>query len=75
MESITKDTRLKDLLERYPWLMDEAVKISGKFKLLKTPVGKVMLKKATVADLSRKSGIPESEIIDKIVELISGHGE
>ena len=75
MERITPDTRLQELLDRYPWLMGEAVRISGRFRLLATPMGKKLLKKATISDLSRKGGIPEDEIIGKIYELISEHPE
>ena len=46
---ITKDTKLADLLQEYPWLKSEVMQISDKFKMLNTPVGKIMLKKATVA--------------------------
>ena len=46
---ITKETRLADLFAAYPWLKDEMTKISDKFKLLNSPLGKVMLKKATLS--------------------------
>ena len=42
---ITKDTKLKDLISTYPWLKDEMAKVNDKFKMLNTPVGKVMLGK------------------------------
>ncbi len=71
---ITSNTKLSDILAKYPRLMDEAVNISPKFKLLKTPMGKIMLKKATVKDISSRSGIPEREIIEKINELIASYG-
>ena len=50
---ITKDTKLADLLQEYPWLKSEVMQISDKFKMLNTPVGKIMLKKATVAEMSK----------------------
>ena len=70
---ITKDTKLADLLREYPWLMSEAIKISDKFKMLNTPVGKIMLKKATIAEMSKRSGIAEDQIIQKLTELIEKH--
>lgn len=54
MAAITKDTKLKDLLDEYSWLKDELVKLNGKFKMLNTPMAKVMLKKATISDMSKK---------------------
>ena len=70
---ITKDTKLADLLQEYPWLKSEVMQISDKFKMLNTPVGKIMLKKATVAEMSKKSGIAEDQIIQKLTELIGKH--
>ena len=60
---ITKDTKLADLLQEYPWLKSEVMQISDKFKMLNTPVGKIMLKKATVAEMSKKSGIERIDYI------------
>lgn len=70
---ITKDTKLADLLQEYLWLKSEVMQISDKFKMLNTPVGKIMLKKATVAEMSKKSGIAEDQIIQKLTELIEKH--
>ena len=55
--NITKDTKLKDLLSEYPWLKDELSKVNDKFKKLGTPMGKSMLGKADIAEMSRKSGM------------------
>ena len=71
--NITKDTKLSELLKEYPWLIDEVVKISDKAKVLKTPVGKMMIKKATIADVSSKTGLSTEEIIAKITEMIKEH--
>lgn len=54
---ITKDTRLADLIAQYPWLKTEMAKVNEKFKMLNTPVGKIMLGKATIAEMSKKSGM------------------
>ena len=70
---ITKDTKVKDIVAAYPWLIDEAIKISDKLKVLKTPLGKMMMAKATIEDASKKSGIEVDEIIRKINEMIEGH--
>ena len=70
---ITRDTKLKDLISTYPWLKDEIARVNDKFKMLNTPVGKVMLGKATIADMSRKSGMEPDIIISKISELVASH--
>ena len=70
MMEITKETKLSDLLARYPWLKEDAEKISLKFKMLNTPMGKIMMGKATVAEMSKRSGIDPDVIIAKLNELI-----
>lgn len=68
--NINKETKLADLLKEYPWLIDELAKVNDKFKMVKTPMGKIMLKKATVAEMSKKSGMDEAALISKIEERI-----
>ena len=70
---ITKETKLADLFAAYPWLKDEITKISDKFKLLNSPLGKVMLNKATISVMSKKSGMDADVIIEKITVLIAEH--
>ena len=71
--NITRETKLKDLLSEYPWLKDEISKVNEKFKMLNTPVGKIMLGKADIAEMSKKSGMDEAQIIAKLTELIQSH--
>ena len=73
MAEITKDTRLSELLTEYPWLKEKIVEVNDKFKMLNTPVGKVMLGRATIAEMSRKSGMDADVIISKVKELILNH--
>jgi len=68
--TINRNTILSDILKRYPWLLKELIKVNDKFKMAKTPMGKIMLKKATVADMSKKSGIDENALISKMNEII-----
>ncbi len=70
---ITKDTKLADLIAQYPWLKAEIAEVNEKFKMLNTPVGKIMMGKATVAEMSKKSGMEAEAIISKIKELINQH--
>ena len=71
--NITKDTKLKDLLTEYPWLKDEITKINDKFRMLNTPMGKIMLGKADISEMSKKSGMDAEQIISKLTELIRSH--
>ena len=54
---INAQTKLTDILDKYPWLPDELAKLDGRFKIIKTPVGKMMIKNATIADAVKKNGI------------------
>ena len=67
---IIKETKLSDLLGRYPWLKEELSKVNDKFKMLNTPMGKIMMGKATISEMSKRSGMDADEIIQKISELI-----
>lgn len=73
MIEINENTRLTDILDEYPWLKDELPKIDKKFKLLKTPIGKVMMRKADVNEMSRRSGMSVDEIISMLNDLIKNH--
>ena len=70
---ITKDTRLADLIAQYPWLKEEMAKVNEKFKMLNSPIGKMMMGKATIAEMSKKSGMEAEAIIGRIKELIVKH--
>ena len=73
MEKITVETRLSDLLAEYPWLREEMVKVNEKFRMLNSPIGKIMMGKATIAEMSKRSGMEAEAIIAKIQELIKNH--
>ena len=70
---ITKDTRLADLIVQYPWLKSEMAKVNEKFKILNTPVGKIMLGKATIAEMSKKSGMEIDKLVSRLKTLIEEH--
>ncbi|MDO5695828.1 MAG: PAS domain-containing protein [Eubacteriales bacterium] len=69
-DSITPQTRLKHLLASYPFLKDELPKINPAFKMLKTPLARIMIPKATVAMMSERSGMPVDELIAALRERI-----
>ena len=70
---ITKETKLSDLLGQYPWLKEELSNVNDKFRMLNTPMGKIMMGKATIAEMSKKSGMDADAIIGKICGLIEAH--
>ena len=72
---INSSTKLTDILDKYPWLPDELVKIDSRFKIIKTPFGKMMIKNATVADAVDKTGMSEQALRAELQKLIEKHGE
>ena len=73
MSTITAETRLSDLIAQYPWLKEEIVKVNEKFKMLNSPVGKIMMGKATIAEMSKRSGIEMDVLIGRLNEIIENH--
>ena len=67
---ITKETKLKELLADHPQLKEKLAEINPKFKMLNTPMGKVMLGKVTVGDMSEKNGMDVNELIRKLTAMI-----
>ena len=70
---ITGATRLKDLLEQHPWLKAKLPEINPAFKMLSTPLARIMIPKATVAMMSERSGMPMTELIAQLQRVISEH--
>ena len=64
-------TKLADILAAYPWLKAKLPQVNEKFKLLNSPLGAVMLKTATITEMSKCSGMCEDILIEKLGELIS----
>ncbi len=66
----TENTRLADILADHPWLSEELPKKDQRFAVMNTFAGKLMLKKFTVADVSKTAGIPVSELLQELDEMI-----
>ena len=73
MNIITAETRLSDLIAQYPWLKEEMAKVNEKFKMLNSPVGKIMMGKATIAEMSKRSRMEMDVLIGRLNEIIENH--
>ena len=73
--NITKDTKLKELLKAYPWLIDDAIAIDPAFRALRSPLARALIARADVTEAAKKVGVPPDEVIEKIEELIAKHAE
>lgn len=68
---ITPETRLKDLLDAYPDLKKELVAVHSSFKMLSSPLARIIIPKADVRIMSERSGVPLEELIAKLGEIIA----
>ena len=68
-------TKLTEILAAYPWLPEELIRLDSSFKIVNTPIGKMMIKKATVTDLSEKSGLPTEELLKRLQEMVDKHNK
>ena len=70
---INRNTKLNDILIKYPWLPDELIKLDSRFKIIKTPIGKMLLKNATIADAVQKTGLQEDVLVTELKKIIASH--
>lgn len=68
---ITPTTHVKTLLERYPGLKQELPKLNSAFKMLNSPLARIIIPKATVQMMSERSGIELNTLIPQLRELIA----
>ena len=67
---INSDTRLKDLFDIYPHLRKELAARYPSFKMLNSPLGRIILKKATIRMAAERSGLGEKQLIKLIKECL-----
>ena len=70
---LKSETKLSDLLASYPWLKAELPSINPAFKMLQTPLARIMIPKATVSIMSERSQMPMDELIAAIEAKIKAH--
>ena len=73
MMEIDEQTKLKDILAAYPWLPDTLTQIDKRFAIINNPIGKMLIRTATVGDAAQKAGYPEGQVLDELQKLIAKH--
>lgn len=63
-------TMLKEVLQVAPQVRKGLETISPRFQMLNSPMGKIMMGKVTLGDMSQRSGVPLEELIEKIGRLM-----
>ncbi len=70
---ITENTKLSEILNTYPDIKNELTTISDRFKMINSPIGKIMIQKATVKEMAGKAALTTEEIIAGLESLIAKH--
>ena len=70
---INENTRLKDILAAYPWMPDALIQIDSRFKIINNPIGKMLIRTATVKDAANKAGYPVDRVLEELKKLIAKH--
>lgn len=73
--TVDENTRLKEILDAYPWLPDELVRRDERFKRIKSPLAKPMINHFTVADAARYAGYPAEELLRQFHQLVAQREE
>ena len=68
-----ENTKLADILAAYPWLPETVARKDKRLQIINSPIVKALIKRATLADASKRSGYPVDEIIREMQKLIDEH--
>ena len=68
---LAKDTKIIDLIDEYPFLLEELIKFDSKLKLLKNPIIKKTLgRRATLVDVSKTANVNFTKLVTFLAECI-----
>ena len=68
---LAKDTKIIDLIDEYPFLLEELIKFDSKLKLLKNPIIKKTLgRRATLVDVSKTADVNFTKLVTFLAECI-----
>lgn len=68
---ITDATKVMDLLDEYPDILDEVAGHSDEIKkLLDSPLAKALLKKANLSEICEHTGLDLDDVIEKVEKFI-----
>ena len=72
---INENTKAFELLETYPWLVDEIKKMGKEFEMIDNPITRMLFKNATIGDICKQFKLDESQVIEQITKMIENHKE
>ena len=69
-----ENTKLSQILSEHAWLEEELPKRYPELKAMDNPAARFMLKRMTVKDAGKLSGIPAAQRLEMLGDLIRQHG-
>ena len=69
-----ENTKLSQILSEHAWLEEELPKRYPELKAMDNPAARFMLKRMTVKDAGKLSGIPAAQLLEMLGDLIRQHG-
>lgn len=73
MVEVTEKSKYMDLLNTYPLLKRDLAKSNWKFEFLVTPMGKISLWEADLAEVSQRAEMSVDETVSLFNELINSY--
>ena len=73
MVEVNAESKYMDLLNTYPLLKRDLARKNWKFELLVTPMGKISLWEANLAEVSEKAELSVEETVELFNELINSY--
>ena len=67
------NTPLIRIWEAYPWLSEVLPAMDKRFAVMNTAMGKLLMKKNTVADLSKMAGFPPEQLLERLRREVEKH--
>ncbi len=71
--TFTKDTKVTQILNTYPWLVDELIKYNAQFKKLKSPIVRAVISKATLEDACNYIKVDFDTLVGELNGIIEKH--
>lgn len=68
---LNAETKIKPLFDKYKGLKEYFISLNPVFQMLKSPLARIMLPKATIGIASERSGMSVDELVEKISEYIN----
>ena len=73
--ALSAETRITDILAAYPWLPDELIRMDERARLMNTFAGRMLIRKSSVADVSRLTGKSVEELLSRLRQTVAAHPE